>query len=86
MNKIHNNLNIENLIRTEEFKSFIKEKKEEIIKETDWFNQFNEKQQEEILKGLKNNVDVSSYANEKFTVEKMREIRDKLLTEKYAII
>ena len=27
MNKIHNNLNIENLIRTEEFKSFTKERK-----------------------------------------------------------
>ena len=35
MNKIYNNLNIENLIRTEEFKSFTKEKKEEIIKGTD---------------------------------------------------
>ena len=34
MNKIYNNLNIENLTKT------------------DWFNQFDKKQQEEITKGL----------------------------------
>lgn len=39
-----------------------------------------------IFFGLKNNLDVSSYANEKFTAEKMRNIRDELLAEKYAII
>ena len=57
MNKIHNNLNIENLIRTEEFKSFIKEKKEEIIK------------------GLENNLDISTYAKTEFNSQQMREIR-----------
>ena len=38
MSNIYNNLNIENLIRTEEFKSFTKERKKEIITRTDWFN------------------------------------------------
>ena len=48
MNKIHNNLNIENLIKTE------------------WFNQFNKEQQEEILTGLEANIDVSMYANPEY--------------------
>ena len=34
MNKIYNNLNVENLVKT------------------DWFNQFDKKQQKQILKGL----------------------------------
>ena len=57
MNKIYNNLNIENLIKT------------------DWFEQFDEYQQEEIIKGLKDNLDVSIYAKSEFDWEKMREIR-----------
>ena len=57
MNKIYNNLSIENLI------------------ETDWFEQFDEYQQEEIIKGLKNNLDVSIYAKSEFDWEQMREIR-----------
>ena len=65
MNKIYNNLNIENLIKT------------------DWFEQFKLYQKEEILEGLKDNLDVSSYANEKFTAKQMGEIREQLLAEKY---
>ena len=57
MEKIHNNLNIENLIKTE------------------WFNQFNISQKEEILQGLKENLDVSIYAKPEFDWEQMREIR-----------
>ena len=57
MEKIHNNLNIDNLTKTE------------------WFNQFNKGQQKEILKGLKNNVDVSVYANKKLKDKQMKEIR-----------
>ena len=60
MKKIYNNLNIENLTKTE------------------WFNQFNKSQQKEILKGLKNNVDVSIYANKKLEEKQMREIRSGL--------
>ena len=56
-NKIYNNLNIENL------------------KKTEWFNQFSEYQQEEILKGLKNNLDVSIYAKPEFDTLRMRQIR-----------
>ena len=53
MEKIHNNLNIENLIKTE------------------WFEQFNHYQKEEILKGLETNLDVSIYANKDFNIDKM---------------
>ena len=53
MEKIHNNLNIENLIKT------------------DWFNQFNNNQKEEILQGLKENLDVSIYAKPEFDWEQM---------------
>ena len=60
MERIHNNLNIENLTKTE------------------WFNQFDKGQQKEILKGLKNNIDVSKYANEVFKWSQMREIREGL--------
>ena len=48
MEKIHNNLNIENLIKT------------------DWFEQFSINQKQEILKGLKEDVDVSIYAKPDF--------------------
>ena len=48
MNKIYNNLNIENLMKT------------------GMFNQFNEFQQEEIIKGLEENLDVSFYAKPYF--------------------
>ena len=57
MNKIYNNLNIKNLIKTE------------------WFNQFDEDQQYEILEGLKSNIDVSMYANSEFNASQMSEIR-----------
>ena len=57
MNKIYNNLIIENLIKT------------------NWFNQFNKAQQEEILKGLEKNIDVSLYAKTKFNNYQMKEIR-----------
>ena len=56
MEKIYNNLSIENLIKTE------------------WFNQFEEYQQFEIKDGLKENLDVSMYANPDFDTYKMEEI------------
>ena len=61
--KIHNNLTIENLIKTK------------------WFNQFDENQKKEILKGLEDNLDVSIYAKPEFDWTKMRKIRLKLLKE-----
>ena len=57
MNKIHNNLTIENLIKT------------------DWFNQFDRKQQEQIILGLDSNIDVFIYAKSEFDWEQMEEIR-----------
>ena len=57
MNKIHNNLTVDNL------------------KKTEWFNQFNKYQQEEILKGLEEKLDVSIYANIEFTADQMQQIR-----------
>ena len=63
MERIHNNLNIENLTKTE------------------WFNQFDKGQQKEILKGLKNNIDVSIYAKPEFECGQMRAIRFSLIDE-----
>ena len=57
MNKIYNNLNIENLTKTE------------------WFNQFNKQQKDQILKGLEDNLDVSKYAKKEFSYRKMVQIR-----------
>ena len=57
MNKIYNNLTIENLIRT------------------DWFNQFYQDQQDQILEGLKSDIDVSLYAKTDFCHNQMRNIR-----------
>ena len=42
---------------------------------TKWFNQFNKDQQEEILKGIEKELDVSFYANPVFNWEQMDEIR-----------
>ena len=53
MNKIYNNLNIENLMKT------------------GMFNQFNEFQQEEIIKGLEENLDISFYAKPYFNYLQM---------------
>ena len=43
--------------------------------QTEWINQFNEKQQREIREGLENNLDVSIYAKKEFTWEQMFYIR-----------
>ena len=57
MNKIHNNLIIENLIKTE------------------WINQFNKYQQEEIIKGIEDNLDVFLYAKRDFDWGQMLYLR-----------
>ena len=48
MNKIYNNLNTDNLMRTE------------------WFNQFDSFQQDEIIRGLDDNLNVFIYAKKEF--------------------
>ena len=60
MEKMYNNLSIENLIKT------------------NWFNQFDEEQKEEILKGIKNKIDISWYAKKDFNHEQMYKIREGL--------
>ena len=57
MNKIYNNLSMENLVKTE------------------WFNQFDEEQKEQITLGLNNNVDVFIYAKPDFKWDQMLLIR-----------
>ena len=76
MMKIYNNLTVDNLIKTEDFKSFKTEEKVEIIKKSDWFNdEFTEYQQVQILEGLEENVDVFIYSNPNFSGIQMEEIK-----------
>ena len=74
MNKIYNNLNVENLIKTDSFKKLTVKEKESLLQNSQWFNQFQELQQQEILKGLKANLDVSIYAKKEFNYLQMQEI------------
>ena len=60
MNKIYNNLTINNLIKT------------------DWFNQFDYYQKEQIKSGIEVNVDVSIYAKSEFDWKQMRKTREDL--------
>lgn len=64
MEKIHNNLNIENLIKT------------------DWINQFNEFQQEEIRRGLEDDLVVSEVDKGCFERKQAEQRRLKPLREK----
>ena len=75
MEKIYNNLNIENLIKTEAFKKLTVEQKKELLTKSQWFNQFNEYQQEEILEGLEKNLDVSIYTKSEYHWRQMEQIR-----------
>ena len=50
--KIHNNLNIENLIKTNVFNQLTINEKELLLQNSQWFNQFDEFQQEEISRVL----------------------------------
>ena len=82
MNKIHNNLTIENLIKTEYFKQLDRLEKQEIVMNSEWFNQFDSYQKKEIRKGLIENLDISIYAKKELHFSQMREIRERLLKEK----
>ena len=53
----------------------------ENLTKTEWFNQFNRYQKEEILKGLEKDLNVSIYAKTEFDWKQMFEIREKLLEE-----
>ena len=81
MNKIYNNLNIDNLMKTEEFKDFNREQKEEI--RTGLLNgldvsiyakkEYNWKQMRAIRQGLEDNLDVSVYAKSELDSKEMVE-------------
>ena len=89
MEKIYNNLSIENLKKTEWFNQFNENQKHRIIKglndnldvsiyakpEFDWL------QMEQIRKGLENNLDVSKYAKPEISWREMEQIRKKLENE-----
>ena len=76
--KIYNNLNTENLIKTDSFKELTLEQKAELLKNSQWFNQFNENQKEEIFEGLEDNLDISNYANPEFDLYQMEQIKEGL--------
>ena len=83
MNKIYNNLNIDNLMKTEEYNYFNDEQKLQIyyglINNIDVSvyakTKFDWKQMQEIREGLENNLDVSVYAKEEFTFSQMEQIK-----------
>ena len=93
MEKIHNNLNIDNLMKTDWIKQFKSNQQKEIKdgykKKLDisWYakKEFDWMQMRKIRLGLIDNLDVSIYANPETPWKEMEQIRLKLLKEKYAL-
>ena len=89
MNKIYNNLTIDNLIKTNWFNQFNALQKRQILDgleanlDVSWYAnpEFGWGKMDEIRLGLEENIDVSQYANPTFTLDKMEKIRRKLLKE-----
>ena len=89
MNKIYNNLNIENLVKTDWINQFdVAQKyviKEGLKKNLDVSkyakSEFNASQMNQIRLGLLNNVDISIYAKTELSWMEMEEIREKLSNE-----
>ena len=83
MNKIYNNLSIENLKKTEWFNQFNNKQKKQIrlglLSNLDisWYakKEFNWRQMEEIKSGLYKKIDISIYAKEYFNWRQMEQIR-----------
>ena len=94
MNKIYNNLTIENLIKTNWINQFDELQQKQIriglffdLNVSKYANpKFNEYQMEEIRRGLEDDLDVSLYAKPEFSEWKMKEIREKLFKEKIKTI
>ena len=88
MNKIYNNLNVENFIKTNSFKQLDIKEKEELITSSQWFNQFSRSQRRYILEGVYCDLDISIYAKPEYDYLQMNEIRkglqDNLDVSKYA--
>ena len=89
MEKIYNNLNIENLIKTDWFNQFSEAQQEEIrlgIENNVNISiyakkEFDEYQMREIRYGLEDNLDVSVYAKPEFNEKQMKKIRKQLENE-----
>ena len=87
--KIYNNLNVENLIKTEWFNQFDEFQKKQIrtgleenLNVSIYANpEFNVYQMNQIRLGLKENLDVSLYAKKEYNSKQMKEIREKLKNE-----
>ena len=87
MNKIYNNLTVDNLIKTEWINQFDELQQKQIriglffdLNVSKYANpRFNEYQMLEIRLGLKNKLDVSQYAKKEFDYIQMEEIRIGLL-------
>ena len=89
MNKIHNNLSIDNLTKTDWFNQF--DDAQKIIIKTGLKHNlnvsvyakkhFNSNQMIQIREGLKDNLDVEKFAKPELDWKEMREIRTKLLVE-----
>ena len=87
--KIYNNLNIENLMKTECFNQFSKKQTREIreglkanLDVSVYANSdFSNTQMFQIVIGLMNGLDVSIYAKKELDWKQMFEIREKLLEE-----
>ena len=89
MEKIYNNLNIDNLMKTDWIKQFneyqIRKIKQGLRNKVDisWYakKDYNWLQMEQIRLGLIHNLNVSIYAKPEIRSDKMFEIREKLLRE-----
>ena len=94
MNKIYNNLTVDNLIKTNWINQFDELQQKQIriglffdLNVSKYANpKFNEYQMEEIRRGLEDDLDVSLYAKPEFSEWKMKEIREKLFKEKIKTI
>ena len=90
MNKIYNNLNIDNLMKSEWFNQFNKEQQKEIryglednLDVSIYAKvEFNKYQMFYIREGLRENLDVSKYAKPEYTWQEMKVIRDELFNNR----
>ena len=89
MNKIYNNLSVDNLTKTEWFKQFNYYQQYQILEGLEANLdisvyakiEFDDDQMEEIRLGMKDNLDVLIYAKTEYNWKEMQEIREKLLKE-----
>jgi len=94
MNKIYNNLSIENLTKTEWFNQFNRNQQKEILEglksnvdvSTYANPNFDSWQMAQIKDGLQKDLDISLYAKPEYSYKQMEEIRLKLLKNKTDII